>query len=391
VHALKEDPVRRGLLYVGTENGLYVSFDDGGRWQPLQNNLPHAPVYGIAVQERFHDIVVATYGRGFWILDDVTPLRTLSAEAAARDAWLFPPRAAYRLRGVAGPYEVGDDPVVGTNPPYGASLTWWRRTAPDSTRPDSQAIAVFDAGGRLVRTMKQVPKAGMNRLWWDLQTEPTTEARLRTSPQYAPWLAVKPEGSPAPGIGRFSTLVPPGRYTVRLTVGAQTLEQALDVLQDPNTRASAEELRAQGAFVADVVADLDSTVAMINRLEVLRGQLVALRATLSGDSLAADVRAAADTLDRALLAVEEPLFQMRVTGRGQDQLRWPMRLAEQLIYLAQGATGSDFGPTVPQREVQQLLAGQVREARERLDRVMAGEVAAFRRFVRARELPNLIF
>ena len=391
VHALKEDPVRRGLLYAGTENGLYVSFDDGGRWQPLQNNLPHAPVYGIAVQERFHDIVVATYGRGFWILDDVTPLRTLSAEAAARDAWLFPPRAAYRLRGVAGPYEVADDPVVGTNPPYGASLTWWRRTAPDSVLADSQAIRVFDAGGRLVRTLKQVPRSGMNRLWWDLQSEPTTEAKLRTSPPYARWLAAKPEGSPAPGVGRFSTLVPPGRYTVRIEVGSVKLEQSLEVLQDPNTRASAEELRAQGAFVADVVADIDSTVAMINRLEVLRGQVAGLRATLAGDSSAADVRAAADTLDRALLAVEEPLFQMRVTGCGQDVLRWPMRLAEQLIYLAQGATGSDFGPTAPQREVQQLLSGQVREARARLDRVMAGEVAAFRRELRSRNLPNLIF
>jgi len=271
------------------------------------------------------------------------------------------------------------------------SLTWWRRSAPDSTRPDSQAITIVDASGRLVRTLKQVPKAGMNRIWWDLQTEPTTEARLRTNPLFSPWLGVKPEGVPAPGIGRFSMLAQPGRYTVRLTVGGQTLEQPLEVLQDPNTRASAEELRAQGAFVADVVTDIDSAVAMINRLEVLRGQLVALRATLAGDSSAADVRAAADTLDRALVVVEESLFQMKVTGRGQDDLRWPMRLAEQLVYLAQVSTGSDFGPTVPQREVQALLAGQVREARARLDRVMVGEVAAFRRFVRARNLPSLVF
>lgn len=391
VHAVKEDPVRRGLLYAGTENGMYVSLDDGAHWQPLQNNLPHAPVYGIAVQERFHDVVVATYGRGFWILDDVTPLRALSAEVAARDAYLFAPRAAWRFRGVAGPYEAGDDPVAGSNPPYGASLTWWRRTAPDSARPDSQAIRILDANGRLVRTLKQVPKAGMNRVWWDLQTEPTTEARLRTSPLYAPWFAVKPEGTPAPGIGRFSMLAPPGRYTVRLAVGSQTLEQPLEVLQDPTTRASAEELRAQAAFLADLVADIDSTAAMIDRLEVVRGQLAALRATLAGDSTAADVRAAADSLDRALVAVEEPLFQMRVTGRGQDLLRWPMRLAEQLMYLAQSVAGSDFAPTVPQREVQRVLAGQVREARARLDRVFAGEVATFRSFLRGRNLPSLVF
>ncbi|MFI5208587.1 MAG: WD40/YVTN/BNR-like repeat-containing protein, partial [Gemmatimonadales bacterium] len=268
VHALKEDPVRRGLLYAGTENGLYVSFDDGAAWRPLQNNLPHAPVYGIAVQEQFHDLVVATYGRGFWIMDDVTPLRELTPEIAARDGHLFQPRGAWRFRYIEGPFEAGDDPVAGTNPPYGAAIDWWRRTAPDtahadSARADSQAIQILDASGRLVRTLKQVPGAGVNRIWWDLRFEPTSEARLRTSPPYAQWFPVKPEGTPAPGVGRFAQLAPPGRYTVRLTASGQTWEQPLDVLKDPNTGAGDEDLRSQAAFVADMTADIDTTVAMI--------------------------------------------------------------------------------------------------------------------------------
>ena len=390
-HAVKEDPVRRGLLYAGTENGMYVSLDDGAHWQPLQNNLPHAPVYGITVQERFNDLVIATYGRGFWILDDVTPLRTLGTDVTGRDAWLFAPRAAYRFRDVAGPFEAGDDPVAGTNPPDGASLTFWRRVASDSTRHDSLAIQIFDASGKLVRTLKQVPKAGMNRVWWDLRGEPTAQALLRTSPPYAAWFAVKAEGTPAPSVGRFSMLVAPGRYTVRLTVGGQTLEQPLDVLQDPTTGASAEDLRTQIAFEAPVAADIDSTVAMINRLEVLRGQLVALRASLAGDSGAADVRAAADSLDRTLMAVEDPLFQMKVTGRGQDVLRWPMHLVEQLMYVARTTTGSDFAPTTSQREVAQLLDGQVRDARVRVDAVMTGPVAQFRQFLRSRNLTSVVF
>ena len=90
--------MRRGLLYLGTENAIYVSFDDGENWQPLQNNLPHAPVYGIAVQEHFNDLVIATYGRGFWILDDITPLQQLTPQVLASDAHLFPPRPAYRFR-----------------------------------------------------------------------------------------------------------------------------------------------------------------------------------------------------------------------------------------------------------------------------------------------------
>lgn len=391
VHAVKEDPVRRGLLYTGTENGMYVSFDDGEHWQPLQNNLPHAPVYGITVQERFNDLVIATYGRGFWILDDVTPLRTLTPEVATRDAWLFAPRAAYRFRDVAGPFEPMDDPVVGTNPPDGASLTWWRRAVSDSARRDSQAIQIFDAARQLVRTLKLVPKAGMNRVWWDLRGEPTAQAKLRTSPPYAAWFAVKPEGTPSPSVGRFSMLVAPGRYTVRLTVSGQTLEQPLDVLQDPTTGAGAEDLRAQIAFEGPLAADIDTTVALINRLEVLRGQLGALRASLAGDSSAADVRAAADSLDRTLLAVEDPLFQMKITGRGQDALRWPAHLAEQLMYLARTTTGSDFAPTASQREVAQLLGGRVRDARARVESAIAGPVAQFRQFLRSRNLPDVVF
>jgi hypothetical protein len=201
---------------------------------------------------------------------------------------------------------------------------------------------------------------------------------------------VKPEGTPAPGIGRFSLLVPPGTYRVRLTVHGQTSEQPLVVLKDPNTGASDEDLRTQSAVMADVLADIDTTVAMINRVERLRGQLGALRATLKGDSASSDVRATGDSLDRTLLALEENLFQVRVTGRGQDILRWPMKLAEQLMYLAQSVTSSDFAPTGSQRAVQQLLHGQVAEYQARLDQLVAGDVAAFRQFLRSRNLPNLI-
>jgi len=280
--------------------------------------------------------------------------------------------------------------VAGTNPPYGASLHYWMRTAPPDSAKDSLAIQILDAGGKVVRTLKQVPSAGINRIWWDLQSDSTPEARLRTSPLLAPWFAVKPDGTPAPGVGRFSPLASPGTYHVKVTVHGQSSEQPLVVLKDPNTGASDEDLRTQAAVLADVLADIDTTVVLINRVELLRGQLGSLRATLKGDSATADVRAAGDSLDRTLLALEENLFQVRVTGRGQDLLRWPMKLAEQLLYLAQSVTSSDFAPTGSQRAVQQLLHGQVVENRARLDQVIVRDVAAFRQFLRSRNLPNLI-
>ena len=122
---IQEDPVRRGLLYLGTENAIYMSFDDGENWQPLQNDLPHAPVSGIVVQEHFNDLVISTYGRGFFILDDVSPLQQLTPQVMASDMHLFPPRAAYRFRPITAPSTTYDDPTVGENPKYGASINYY--------------------------------------------------------------------------------------------------------------------------------------------------------------------------------------------------------------------------------------------------------------------------
>ncbi|HXF96053.1 MAG TPA: hypothetical protein VNI61_08105, partial [Gemmatimonadales bacterium] len=381
-HVIKEDPVRRGLLYLGTENGVYVSFDDGGNWQPLQTNLPRAPVYWLVIQEHFSDLVIGTYGRGFWILDDITPLRALGPEVTGREAHFFPPRPAYRFRPVEPPMAPVYDPSVGQNPPYGASLHYWARTAARDTTKDSVTVTIQDSAGRTVRTFKAPPaRAGVNRLWWDLRFDQTKEARLRVSPLHAPDVAVGPEGKPAPGVGRVALLAPPGTYTVKLSVGGQELTQPVAVRKDPNSGGSLEEIRAQTALAAEVVNDLDAAVEMINTLERVRGQLAGLKATLGDDTATADVRRAADSLDRKALAVEERLFQVRVTGRGQDLLRWPMQVAEQLGYLAQSLTSSDFGPTAQHREVHQVLRAELAAARERYQRLLADDVAAFNRLL----------
>ena len=196
VHWLEEDPVRQGLLYLGTENAIYVSFDDGAHWQPLQTNLPHAPVYGIVVQEHFNDLVIGTYGRGFWILDDITPLQQLTPEVLASAAHLFPPRAAYRFREITTPSAPWDDTVFGEDAPYGASINYYLQAA----SADAVTVTILDAQGAVVRTLTGPQASGLNRLYWDLRYEATTEIRLRTSPLYAPHIQVGPEGwRPLPG------------------------------------------------------------------------------------------------------------------------------------------------------------------------------------------------
>ncbi|MCH7684805.1 MAG: sialidase, partial [Gemmatimonadetes bacterium] len=120
-----EDPVRPGLVYLGTENALYVTFNDGDMWQPLMNNLPPAPMYDMVVQEHFNDLVVGTYGRGFWIMDDLSPLQQLTSDVTSADAHLFEPRSAYRFHNITSPMSMPNDPTAGENPEYGASINYW--------------------------------------------------------------------------------------------------------------------------------------------------------------------------------------------------------------------------------------------------------------------------
>jgi photosystem II stability/assembly factor-like uncharacterized protein len=382
VHVVREDPVRRGLLYAGTENGMYVSFNDGASWQPIQNNLPHAPVYWIEVQEHFNDLVIATYGRGFWILDDITTLRTLGTEVVTKDAHLFAPRGAYRFLPVETPFFDFDDPVSGTNPTYGASMHYWLK----ADAKDSVRLTITDAQGKAVRSLAAMGKAGVNRIHWDLRNEPTSQAKLRAVNPYHPETRYAAGFAPAPGVARFSWLVPPGTYTVKLNAGGREETQTLVVRKDPASGGSEDEIRQQVAMAVQVAADLDSAVAMVNALEVVRSQIATLKATLADDAKMADVRAQVDSLDRRLVEVEDQLFQTRTTGRGQDMIRYPFKLGEQLVYFGQSVTSSDYAPTQPHREVQAVLKADLARIRAMFERVMRTDVEAFKQALRARGL-----
>jgi len=379
-HVVKEDPFRKGLLYLGTENGLYLSFDAGENWQPFQTNLPPAPVYWLVIQEHFKDLVVSTYGRGFWILDDLTALHQLTPEITASTAHLFAPRPTYRLRSVEAPEMPSDDPAVGENPQYGAPLNYWLK------EPGEATFSIQDGQGTTVRTIRAQGQAGFNRQMWNLQFEPTTEARIRVSPLYAPEIVVGPEGLPAQGIGRIAILAPPGRYTVKLAAGGREMSHPLEVRKDPNAGGSEAGIAAQTAMVKEVQASLEDAVAMVNRLENIRRQLQELKATLGREAEGRSLVAPTDSLETVLLAVEEQLHQVRLTGRGQDGVRWPIKLAGQLVYLTQGMTGSDDPPTTQVREAQRYLDGELAKTRADYQRAMEA-VAQFNAMLRSRNVP----
>ncbi|HEX9164545.1 MAG TPA: hypothetical protein VF862_01440 [Gemmatimonadales bacterium] len=381
VHWVREDPVRRGLLYAGTENAVYLSFDDGGQWHELQGNLPHAPVHDITVQERFNDLVIATYGRGLWIMDDITPLQQLTTEVMARPAHLFGLRPAWRFRVAEPPYAPMYDPVTGENPPLGAVINYWLKA-----KADSVAITVLDASGTTVKTLAGTTEPGLNRVTWDLLTERSKEPRVRVAPLYAPERAVPAEGAPSPTLDRVRMLVPPGRYTVRLVVAGQELTQTLEVRKDPNTPGTEADIAQQAAFWLEVKGDLERTIEMANALETVRYQLAALKTVVT----VADVKGAADTLEQQLVAVEEQLAQLRTTERGQDLIRYPAKLGEKLVYLARDVSSTDNAPTQAQRDVAAVLRERLTAAKADYDRVMGRDVAAFNLLLRDRGLAGII-
>jgi len=385
-HAILEDPVRRGLLYAGTENALYVSFNDGELWQPLQTNLPHAPVYRLVIQEHFNDLVVSTYGRGFWILDDLSPIQQLTPEVAASDASLFRPRAAYRFRNIPGQASTSNDPTVGENPPYGAAINYWLKAVPAG----DVAISIQQSDGRTVRTLRGTKNAGVNRIYWDLRNEPTKESRMRVQPLYGDWVEVPPEGRPAPGLGRFSVLMPPGTYTVKLSVGGQEFTQPLEVRLDPNSGGSLEEVRTQVARLLDLQADLNAAVDMYNQTELIRAQVQHLNRTLAADGDNADIRAAADSLEQKFVGFEENLHQLRLTGRGQDGVRWPIKLAGRVAYLSNGIASSDFAPTTQQVQVHELFKREIQTLQGQLGQLIGQDLPQFNERLRQRNIPNIV-
>lgn len=374
---LREDPARRGLLYAGTEYGVWVSLDDGARWQPLQLNLPRVSVRDLKVHGQ--DLIAATHGRSFWVIDDLSPLRQLADSVTRRPSHLFQPATAVLWGGSRGGRGTGE------NPRGGVLVDWWFREAP-TTRV---TLEFLDAKGTVLRTFASadsaptadslaypaadslVPRrAGTNRFVWDLHS--TSAPKLpNTVLDYGtlggPW-------------------VPPGQYTVRLIAGADTMSRSFRVIADPRVTTSTAELVAQYEAARRTIDRITRIVQSVKRTEDFQQQL-SDRAGRAEDSVAKRVlRDSADAVRAKLESVRDALYEV---GCHVDQctLDQPVRLYNKFLTLNMQLQVGAYPPTQQHGEIYETLNGQLERQLKELERIEANELARFNALLQRYGLP----
>jgi photosystem II stability/assembly factor-like uncharacterized protein len=380
VRVVREDPKKKGLLYAGTETGIFVSFNDGANWRPLKLNLPTTPVHDLAIKD--NDLVVATHGRAFWILDDLSPLRQYSDEIVAKDAVLYKPSTAYRMQAGAGG-ERHPSKRTGQNPPAGAVIYYFLKDAP---KKDAEAkIEILDASGKVVRKYssteyepmeepldpddkkpeKQLkPDAGLNRFVWDLRYE-----EAHRVPGYYLWEY---------GTGARGPVAVPGHYQVRLTVAGQSQTADLDLKLDPRVKVSQADLEAQFNHLMETRDELSRVYDAVNQIQDVRGQLSGLKRRLPENAGAKTIVAAADDLEKKLVAVRDGFLNLDISAN-EDSLAYPPQLDAKLAFLAMDAGSADSAPTEAEQRQLEKLKRQSGELLAKWEDLQRRDLAAFQK------------
>ena len=417
---IRADPARPGVLYAGTEAGVWVSLDDGAAWSPLGDNLPVVPIHDLALKD--HDLIAATHGRGFWIVDDLTPLHQLLDDRGDTNAVLFAPREtirflvpgrrpqldlnqpraygnagglAVRTRIVAGP---GGERALGfldagQNPEPGVAITYYLAEPPR----EALTLRFLDTVGKEIKSFtnraagdedagekqggghgvpadpKPAMKAGINRFLWNARYPDATAV-----PDAVFWAG-----------GVTDPLAPPGRYTVELIVDAQARSVAFDFVKDPRTDATPDDFAAQFALLLQIRDKLTETHEAITMIRALRKQADTWVERTVGTPQAAKIAEAAKPLREALTAIEDELIQNQSKSH-EDPLNFPIKLNNKLAALTGVVGSADAAPTQGARQVFADVVGRVDAQLEGLEAILVTQLGAFNATVQKAHLPAIV-
>ena len=380
-HVVREDPLRPGLLYLGTENGVYASWDDGVSWRSIQGDLPRAPVHWLTIQPHFRDLVIGTYGRGFWISDDIGRLQQVDERSLAKPIHLFQPRPAYRFLPRARPNSQPNDPAAGRNPEYGAPLDFHlgdEADGPVTITIWSETDETSESGGQVRTLTAENGRAGTNRIYWDLRHDASLRPTLLTPPlEHSHVVIDEQTGSrPMPDGGVVRPLALPGRYRVRATANDGSWDEVwLDVHPDPASTANTRDMRAQLDLHLELREMSDSVAVLIDRIELARRAILDIEEELS--TQAASLRTRVEEVEQSLVDLEMRFFDLRLSGglARQDAIRFPRGLYAKISSLAQYSSGTDHPPTDQALQVRDELRERLGEARNEWRRLFTEELA----------------
>ena len=371
IHVVREDHKTPGVLYAGTDNGLYVSVDDGDNWERIKNNLPPAPVYWISLQEHFDDMVIGTYGRGIFILDDISPFRELSVANKEKITFL-PVQDAYRFQTIQSMKNDGTSLIRGQNPAYGANLDFF---LPD-TNAKEVIVKIQDMNGNEVRKITpQKTTQGVNRVMWDLRYERTRTPKLRVNPRGVDWVTYNKDGwrqlrtwDLDVNSGKLGPKAVPGQYRAVLKVDEKEFIQSFTLLKDPNTVGTMKDIKAQFQFLITLRETINENVDLINKIENLRH-------SLQNDYNTRDEEKTARDMDALLYEIESHLFDTKLTGAREDAFRNPNKIYGRLAALGSDLTrfGADFKPTNQQVEVFDVLSNRLETQQAAFELIMEND------------------
>ncbi|MCE2936550.1 MAG: WD40/YVTN/BNR-like repeat-containing protein [Cyclobacteriaceae bacterium] len=375
---LRADPKRKGLLYAGTETGMYISFDDGTSWKPFQLNLPIVPITDLTL--RNDNLIAATQGRGFWLIDDLTPLHQLNDQVAAGDAYLYKPMPSYRM----GPgFSFGRAPrTAGQNHPGGVTVHF---IVKDTTKAEV-TLEFLQTDGKLIKKFSTKP---------DLKAKEEKLTLKQPGMNKFNWNMRYPDADRFDGLILWASSLSgprtlPGTYKLRLTVNGKSMETDFEILKDPRSTGTDADLKAQFDFLQEVIAKVSETHTAIKKIRTAREQI-----NRAIDPIKDQKEAMKDVLDKAkaiqddMKKIEEALYQTK-NRSGQDPLNFPIRLNNKLAHLNSLAGSGNFRPTDQMIAFKQEITAEIDAQLAALDKIFKQDVPAFNALVNQKNIDAVV-
>ncbi len=373
---IRADPRRAGLLYAGTEFGMYISFDDGSSWKPFQLNLPMVPINDLTIKN--DNLIAATQGRSFWLIDDLTPLHQLNDEIAKSNVHLYKPMPSYRMNGgQAG--RKSQPKNEGINHPNGVMIHFFLK----DTVATTASLEILESNGTLIKKFGTKPdkktkeeqltiKPGMNKFNWNMRY-----ANAEGFDGMILWAG-----------GLTGPKAIPGTYKAKLTVNGKSTETEFEILKDPRTAGSMADIKAQFDFSIAIRDKLTETHKAIKKIRTTNDQINRVTEPIKSNDEYKEINNLAKTIQDEMKKVEEALYQTK-NRSGQDPLNFPIRLNNKLAALNGEVDGSDYKPTEQVNEVFKEISGKIDTQLRALEKVFSEMAPKFNELMKQKQVNAL--